>query len=244
MTMQRRALLKTGAAYGAIGALGWTAPLWAAAAATIKPGAKDALIVVDVQNCFVDGGTLPVEDGAKVVPLINLMAKSFENVVATQDWHTPRHASFASSHAGKQPFQTTTMPYGEQVLWPDHCVQGTNDAALVDSLDLPHAALIVRKGHHPGVDSYSAFEEADRKTPTGLGGYLRERGIERVFVSGLATDFCVAWTALDARARGLDTYVVEDATCAIDLNGSLADAWKRMADQGVKRIRAGEIAAA
>ncbi len=241
--MQRRSFfLQVGAAAGVCGAFGLH-PSLVRAAEPIRPGAKDALIVVDVQNCFVDGGTLPVKDGAQVVPLINQMARSFENVVVTQDWHTPRHASFASSHAGKQPFQTTTMPYGEQVLWPDHCVQGTKDAALVDGLDLPHAALIIRKGYHQGVDSYSAFEEADRQTPTGLGGYLRERGIERVFVSGLATDFCVAWTALDARARGLDTYVVEDATRAIDLNGSLADAWKRMADQGVKRIRAGEIAA-
>ena len=211
-------------------------------AATIKPGPTSALIVVDVQNCFVDGGTLPVKGGAQVVPVINKLAASFENIVVTQDWHTPGHASFASTHAGKKPFETAQMPYGTQVLWPDHCVQGSDDAALLKDLKLPTAQLIIRKGFHKDVDSYSAFEEADRKTATGLGAYLKARGIDTVFVTGLATDFCVAWTALDARKLGFNVYVIEDATRGIDLNGSLAAAWKQMTEAGVKRIQSGDVA--
>jgi nicotinamidase/pyrazinamidase len=211
-------------------------------AAPIKPDAKSALIVVDVQNCFVDGGTLPVKGGAEVVPVINKLAASFENIVVTQDWHTPGHASFASVHAGKKPFETTQMPYGTQVLWPDHCVQGSDDAALLKDLKLPTAQLIIRTGFHKDVDSYSAFEEADRKTSTGLAAYLKARGIDTLFVTGLATDFCVAWTALDARKLGFNVYVIEDATRAIDLNGSLAAAWKQMADAGVKRIQSSDVA--
>jgi len=168
-------------------------------AATIKPDAKSALIVVDVQNCFVDGGTLPVKGGAQDVLVINKLAGAFEKIVVTQDWHTEGHASFASAHAGKKPFETTQMSYGTQVLWPDHCVQGSDDAALVKDLKLPTAQLIIRKGFHKDIDSYSAFEEADRKTATGLAAYLKARGIDTVFVTGLATDFCVAWTAIDAR---------------------------------------------
>src|SRR5262249_3692866 len=182
------------------------------------------------------------EGGAGVVPVINKLAASFENIVVTQDWHTPGHASFASTHAGKKPFETTSMPYGTQVLWPDHCVQGSDDAALHKDLKLPTAALVIRKGFHKDVDSYSAFVEADGKTTTGLAGYLKERGITTVFVTGLATDFCVAWTALDARKLGFTTYVIEDATRAIDLNGSLAAAWKQMEAAGVKRIQASDIA--
>jgi len=211
-------------------------------AATIKPGPTSALIVVDVQNCFVDGGTLPVKGGAQVVPVINKLAASFDNIVVTQDWHTPGHASFASTHAGKKPFETTQMPYGTQVLWPDHCVQGSDDAALLKDLKLPTAQLIIRKGFHKDVDSYSAFEEADRKTATGLAAYLKARGVDTVFVTGLATDFCVAWTAMDARKLGFNVYVIEDATRGIDLNGSLAAAWKQMTDAGVKRIQSGDIA--
>jgi nicotinamidase/pyrazinamidase len=211
------------------------------AADKIKPTAKSVLIVVDVQNCFVDGGTLPVKGGAGIVPVINNLATAFENVVATQDWHTPDHTSFASVHPGKKPFETTQLPYGPQVLWPDHCVQGTDDAALVDALKLPNAELIIRKGFHQDVDSYSAFEEADHKTPTGLAAYLKARGIDTVFICGLATDFCVAWTATDARKLGFTTYVVEDATRGIDLNGSLAAAWKQMTAAGVKRIQSSEI---
>ena len=215
-------------------------PAWAAG--TIKPGPASALIVVDVQNCFIDGGTLPVKGGAAVVPVINKLAASFENIVVTQDWHTPSHASFASTHAGKKPFETTSMPYGTQVLWPDHCVQGSDDAALHKDLKLPTAGLIIRKGFRKDVDSYSAFVEADGKTMTGLAGYLKERGVNTVFVTGLATDFCVAWTALDARKLGFTAYVIEDATRAIDLNGSLAAAWKQMTEAGVKRIQSGDIA--
>jgi nicotinamidase/pyrazinamidase len=210
-------------------------------AAKIKPDAKSALIVVDVQNCFVPGGTLPVKDGDAVVPVINKLAGAFDNIVVTQDWHTPGHASFASTYAGKKPFETTALKYGTQVLWPDHCVQGTADAALHKDLALPTAQLIIRKGYNKGVDSYSAFEEADRKTSTGLAGYLKARGITTVYVTGLATDFCVAWTAMDARKLGFETLVIEDATRAIDLNGSLAAAWKQMTAKGVKRIQSADI---
>lgn len=211
------------------------------AAPRITPGPRAALIVVDVQNGFVDGGSLAVRGGAEVVPIINRLAAAFENIVLTQDWHTPGHVSFASSHPGKQPFDTTELPYGTQVLWPDHCVQGTADAALHADLDLPRAQLIIRKGFHPGIDSYSAFQEADRTTSTGLAGYLRGRGIDTVFVTGLATDFCVAWTAIDARALGFETCVIEDATRAIDLDGSLAAAWSQMTAAGVRRIRSDDL---
>jgi nicotinamidase/pyrazinamidase len=217
-------------------------PLVARAAGKLKPDGKSALIVVDVQNCFVDGGTLPVKGGAEVVPVINKLAPAFDVIVVTQDWHTPAHASFASTYPGKKPFETTKLSYGSQVLWPDHCVQGSEDAALHKDLKLPTAQLIIRKGFHKGVDSYSAFEEADRKTPTGLGGYLKARGVKTVYVTGLATDFCVAWSAIDARKDGFEVYVVEDATRAIDLNGSLAAAWKDMAAKGVKRIQSADIA--
>ena len=224
-----------------LSATGLTAALPAWAAATAKPGATSVLIAVDVQNCFVTGGTLPVKDGEQVVPVINKLATVFDNVVITQDWHTAGHASFASSYAGKKPFETTTLKYGTQVLWPDHCVQGTDDAALHKDLKLPTAQLIIRKGYNKGVDSYSAFEEADRKTVTGLAGYLKARAIKTVYVAGLATDFCVGWTALDARKAGFEVYVVEDACRAIDLNGSLAAAWKQMAAKGVKRIQSADI---
>ena len=236
-SVNRRTLLR----FGAIGlaAAGPYASLLAAG--KIKTGANSALIVVDVQNCFVPGGTLPVGKGDEVVPVVNRLAEAFENVVVTQDWHTPGHASFASSHPGKKPFEMTKLSYGQQVLWPDHCVQGTDDAALHKDLKLPRAQLIVRKGYHKDMDSYSAFEEADHKSATGLAGYLKQRGIKSVFVTGLATDFCVAWTAMDARKLGFETYVIEDATRAIDLNGSLAAAWKQMTAKGVKRIQSADI---
>ena len=237
MTTDRRKLLT---AMGAMGAMGVMAP-WAMAASKIKPGSKSVLIAVDVQNCFVEGGTLPVAKGSEVVPVINRISTAFENIVVTQDWHTKGHASFASAYDGKKPFETTKLSYGTQVLWPDHCVQGTKDAELHKDLSLPSAQLIIRKGYHPKVDSYSAFMEADAKTATGLSGYLKQRGIKTVFVTGLATDFCVAWTAMDARAAGFEVYVVEDACRAIDLNGSLAAAWKNMAAKGVKRIQSADI---
>lgn len=236
----RRTLLKTLSSVSFVAAAGLAGR--AAFAAGIKPDGKSALIVVDVQNCFVTGGTLPVKGGEEVVPVINQLATAFENIVITQDWHTKAHASFASTHAGKKPFEVKKLAYGNQVLWPDHCVQGTDDAALHKDLKLPTAQVIVRKGYHQEVDSYSAFTEADGKTPTGLGGYLKQRGIKRVFVAGLATDFCVAWTAMDARKAGLEVYVIEDATRAIDLNGSLAAAWKQMTAKGVKRIQSKDLA--
>jgi nicotinamidase/pyrazinamidase len=221
--------------------------LWAAAR-----GAPDAprldpldvhsvLIVVDVQNCFVAGGTLAVPHGEDVVPIINRLAARFANVVVTQDWHTPGHVSFASSHPGKRPYDTVDLAYGTQVLWPDHCVMGTDDARLVPDLDTTRAQLVIRKGFHRELDSYSAFQEADHHTATGLGGYLQERKISRVFVCGLATDFCVAWTAIDARKAGFDTSVIEDACRAIDLNGSLAAAWTTMSAAGVRRIRSTDL---
>ena len=216
-----------------------------ACAAPVPPFAPDAhaaLIVVDVQNCFVDGGTLPVKDGGAVVPVINRLALAFDNIVVTQDWHPPGHASFASSHPGRKPFETTATPYGAQVLWPDHCVQGSDDAALVAGLELPTAQLIVRKGFHRDVDSYSAFEEADHRTSTGLAAYLKARRIATVYVVGLATDFCVAWTALDARKAGFSVVVIEDATRAIDLNGSLAASLAALQKAGVRIVRSDAVA--
>jgi nicotinamidase/pyrazinamidase len=211
------------------------------ASARFQPDSQTALIVVDVQNGFCSGGHLAVPGGETVVPVINRLSRSFENVVLTQDWHPAGHASFASSHPGRQPYELMQMPYGPQVLWPEHCVQGTADAALHADLDIPHAQLIIRKGWHAGVDSYSAFQEADRSTPTGLDGYLRQRGIGKVVVTGLATDFCVAWTALDARRLGFETWVVEDACRAIDLDGSLAAAWRDMLAAGVHRVQSADI---
>jgi nicotinamidase/pyrazinamidase len=209
----------------------------------LKPDAHTVLVVVDVQNGFCTGGNLAVPEGEAVVPLINRLAAAYDNVVLTQDWHPPGHASFASSHPGRQPFQTTELAYGTQVLWPDHCVRGTRDAALHADLDVSRAQLVIRKGYHPGVDSYSAFQEADRKTLTGLAGYLRERGIQRVHVCGLATDFCVAWTAMDARAAGFEAWVIEDATRAIDMAGSLDAAWQAMQAHGVGRAQSADVMA-
>ena len=203
-----------------------------------------ALIVVDVQNDFCPGGALEVPRGDEVVPLINRLAGRFENIVLTQDWHPAGHASFASSHAGRKPFETVKLAYGTQVLWPDHCVQGTPGAALHKDLDIPRAQLVIRKGWHPKVDSYSAFLEADRRTKTGLDGYLRSRGVKRVFCVGLATDFCVAWTALDARRFRLQAVVIEDACRAIDTDGSLAAATKAMADAGVRRAASASVLSA
>jgi nicotinamidase/pyrazinamidase len=207
----------------------------------LKPGAQDLLLVVDVQNCFVPGGTLPVGGGDQIVPLVNRLAKAFEHVVLTQDWHTPGHISFASSHPGKKPFETVTLPYGTQVLWPDHCIQGTADASIHPGIQIPHAQLIIRKGYRKHIDSYSAFAEADGKTKTGLAGYLKERGLSRVFLVGLATDFCVAWSALDARKAGLEAVVIEDATRGIDAGGSLGKAWADMTGAGVRRLQSSAL---
>src|ERR1700761_1995941 len=204
----------------------------AAAAASIKIDDASALLVIDVQNCFLPGGSLAVKDGDQVVPVINKLAKGFTNVVMTQDWHTPGHVSFASSHSGKKPFETIDLAYGKQVLWPDHCVQGTDGASLSKELSIPQAELIVRKGYHKDVDSYSAFTEADGKTTTGLAAWLKARKLQRLFIAGLATDFCVAWSAMDARKAGFDAYVIEDACRGIDTQGSLAKAWADMAKAG------------
>jgi nicotinamidase/pyrazinamidase len=213
----------------------------APAQGTLKPGARDVLLVVDVQNCFVPGGTLPVGGGDQIVPLVNRLARAFEHVVLTQDWHTPGHISFASSHPGKKPFETVSLPYGTQVLWPDHCIQGTADAGIHPGIQIPHAELIIRKGYRRHIDSYSAFAEADGKTMTGLAGYLRERGLQRVFLVGLATDFCVAWSALDARKAGFEAVVIEDATRGIDAGGSLGKAWTDMTGAGVRRLQSSAI---
>lgn len=207
----------------------------------VRVDERSALIVVDVQNSFVAGGTLAVPRGAEVVPVINRISPHFFNVVLTQDWHPADHESFASQHAGRLPYETLELPYGPQVLWPDHCVMGTEGADLVAGLDITRVQLVVRKGFHRGVDSYSAFTEADRKTATGLKGYLVERQIDRLFVCGLATDFCVAWTAIDACAAGFETFVIEDACRAIDLDGSLAAAWTAMTAAGVRRIEEADI---
>ena len=203
--------------------------------------ASAALIVADVQYSFMPGGSLAVPGGHEVVPIINALAKRFDNVVLTQDWHPAGHGSFASTRPGSQPFDRVTLHYGEQILWPDHCVQGSDGALLHRDLDIPHAQLVLRKGYHKGIDSYSAFIEADGTTRTGLAGYLRERGIATVYVCGLATDFCVAWTALDARKLGFATTVVEDACRAIDTQGSLAAAWDRMERAGVRRARSTDV---
>ena len=207
---------------------------------SFQPGPQDALIIVDVQNDFCSGGALAVPDGEAVVAPINRLASLFHVVVATQDWHTPGHASFASTH-GRQPFESIELSYGSQVLWPDHCVMGSRGADFHPDLDLSPVQMIVRKGFHPAVDSYSGFVEADHSTATGLAGYLRERGVGRIFVAGLATDFCVGWTARDGRAAGFETLVIEDASRTIDLEGSLARAWRDMEAAGVRRCRAGDL---
>jgi len=202
---------------------------------------NDVLIVVDLQYDFLPGGSLAVAGGDEIVPLINTLAKKFTNVVFTQDWHPADHISFASQHAGKAPFQTIELPYGTQVLWPDHCMWNTHGAELSADLDIPHGQLIIRKGYNRQIDSYSGFQEADRETLTGLAGYLNERDIGRLYVVGLATDFCVGWTAIDAAAGGFDVAVIEDATRAIDNAGSLENAWAEMQTAGVSRLQSKDI---
>lgn len=227
---------------GALAAAGLM-PKTLQAAGKVTTDRNSVLLVIDVQNCFLPGGSLAVKDGDKVVPVINTLAKKFAHVVMTQDWHTPSHISFASTHGDKKPFETKDVAYGKQVLWPDHCVMGTEGAALSKDLAIPNAELVLRKGYNKDVDSYSAFTEADGKTTTGLAGYLKARKLKRIFVVGLATDFCVAWSALDARKAGFETYVIEDACRGIDTQGSLAKAWSDMKKAGVKRIQSGDLAA-
>jgi nicotinamidase/pyrazinamidase len=197
---------------------------------------NSVLLVMDVQNDFVPGGALAVPRGDEVAPIVNRLAARFANVILTQDWHPPNHISFASRHAGRKPFETVELSYGTQILWPDHCVQGSRGAEFHVALAVNQAQAVVRKGYHAHTDSYSALLEADRVTPTGLAGMLRERGIRRVYCCGLATDFCVAWSALDAQAAGFETWVIEDACRAIDTGGSLAAARRDLAAAGVRMI--------
>jgi nicotinamidase/pyrazinamidase len=199
----------------------------------MKHGNRDVLLIVDLQNDFCPGGSLAVPRGDEIVPAVNRLAADFPHVILTQDWHPRGHASFASSHPGKQPFDTVDAPYGQQILWPDHCVQETKGAAFHPNLDAPHAELIVRKGFRNAIDSYSAFRENDRRTPTGLAGYLRERGFERLTLCGLATDFCVFFSAIDGREAGFEVTVVANACRGIDVDGSLSRAMRSMSEAGV-----------
>jgi nicotinamidase/pyrazinamidase len=200
-----------------------------------------ALLVVDIQADFCPGGALAVADGDAIVPLVNRLAAKFQTVVITQDWHPANHASFAANHPGKTPFETIAMPYGPQILWPTHCVMGTPGAALHPDLTTTSASLIIRKGSHAGVDSYSAFLEADRTTRTGLNGYFDARGVTDIYLCGLALDYCVAWSAEDARHFGFTATIIEDACRAIDLNGSLDQAWTRLLSAGVTRLAASDL---
>ncbi len=195
--------------------------------------AGQALIVIDLQNDFCPGGALAVAGGDEIVPLVTAMLRDAEHVLLTQDWHPAGHSSFASSHPGKEPFQTVIMPYGEQTLWPDHCIQGSAGADFHSGLAWTRAELVIRKGFRPAIDSYSAFFENDHATPTGLAGYLRERGISAITLAGLATDFCVAFSALDAVKQGFAVTVRLDACRGIDLGGSMETMLGRMRDAGV-----------
>lgn len=202
---------------------------------------NSVLIIVDVQNGFLPGGHLAVADSDKIIPVINKIVPRFKHVILTQDWHPAGHLSFASSHPGKKPGDMISLHYGQQVLWPDHCIQGTHDAALSTDLKVDNAELIIRKGYVPHVDSYSAFMEADRTTKTGLAGYLNERSLVHCYICGIATDFCVSWTALDAKALGFDTTVIIDACQGIDLQGSLKKALTEMQKAGVKIIESTDL---
>ncbi|MDX1605229.1 MAG: bifunctional nicotinamidase/pyrazinamidase [Candidatus Competibacterales bacterium] len=203
--------------------------------------ATDLLLIIDVQNDFCPGGALAVDEGDRVVPVINRLGTRFRHRVLTQDWHPTGHSSFASAHPGAEPFSTIEADYGPQILWPDHCVQGSPGAEFHPELDTVGAELIIRKGFRKAIDSYSAFYENDHRTPTGLNGYLRDRGFRRLFLCGLATDYCVAWSATDARKEDYETYVIEDACRAIDLDGSLARTWERFAEAGVQRVTSEQL---
>lgn len=197
-----------------------------------------ALLVIDLQNDFCPGGALAVPGGDEIIPVINRLIEAHEHVILTQDWHPADHLSFASQHEGKEPYGSTEMPYGTQTLWPDHCVQGTKGARFHPDVHANKAELIIRKGFRRGIDSYSAFFENDRETPTGLAGYLRERGITRLVLGGLAADFCVRWSAIDGRRLGFEVAVVEEATRGIDLGGSLEAGWREMREAGAEIIEA------
>jgi nicotinamidase/pyrazinamidase len=201
---------------------------------TLQP--TDALLVIDVQNDFCPGGALAVTDGDAIIPTINALAQKFDHVILTQDWHPTQHISFASTHPNTKPYGTIEAPYGPQTLWPDHCLQHTEGAAFHPGLDIPHAELILRKGFRRHIDSYSAFLENDHRTPTGLAGYLRERNLTRLFLCGLAYDFCVRYSAIDGKALGFETIVIEDATRPVNLRGSVEDTNADFISHGVKRI--------
>lgn len=202
---------------------------------------RSALIVVDVQNGFTSGGNLEVAHAEQIIPTINQLARHFDNIVLTQDWHPENHISFVENHPTRKAYDLIQLDYGPQVLWPSHCVQGSKDAEFHPDLNIPTAQLIIRKGFRSQIDSYSAFMEADHKTTTGLAGYLKERGIDTVYIVGIATDFCVAWTAMDAAKLGFKAFVISDVTKAIDLHGSLQHAWQEMLAVGVKRMISKDI---
>ncbi len=205
--------------------------------------ATDALLVIDLQNDFCPGGALEVAGGDEIVPVVNSLARRFAHVVLTQDWHPPAHISFASAHPGARPYQTIAAPYGPQALWPDHCVQNTAGAALHPGLSIPHAELILRKGFRREIDSYSAFLENDHFTPTGLAGYLRERSLKRLFLCGLAYDFCVRFSAIDGTALDFECVVIEDATRAVGLPGSVEATDQAFEEAGIQRVQAEDLLA-
>lgn len=200
-----------------------------------------ALLIVDVQYDFLPGGALAVPNGDEIIPTINKLSDQFDVILQTQDWHPAGHSSFASSHEGKEPFETIEMPYGEQILWPDHCVQGSKGAEFHPDLKTNRSQLVVRKGFRSHIDSYSTFYENDHTTTTGLTGYLRERDIDTIYISGLATDFCVKWSVVDGLKEGFDLYVVEDAVKGIDLDGSVDAAWNEMMDAGAHKISSQQL---
>ena len=208
---------------------------------TVTIAENAVLLVVDIQNDFCPGGALAVPGGDEVVPKVNELARKFPQVVLTQDWHRPGHISFASSHPGRRPFAMIDVSYGRQILWPDHCVQGTYGAEFHRGLQIPHAELILRKGYHRVIDSYSAFYENDRRTPTGLTGYLRERGFKSVFLAGLAYDFCVRYSAEDAHREGFEVFVVEDCCRAIDVEGSMAATQQRLRQLRIRSLSAASL---
>lgn len=201
----------------------------------------EALLIVDLQNDFCPGGALEVENGDKIIPAINKLSQQFDAVIQTQDWHPDGHSSFASSHEGKEPYDTIEMKYGEQVLWPDHCVQGSKGASFHPDLNTTHSQLIIRKGFRPEIDSYSAFYENDQKTVTGLTGYLNNRSIDTLYVCGLALDFCVKWSVVDGIDEGFEVHVIEDAVAGIDLDGSVAAAWNEMEEAGAKKVSSSKL---
>jgi nicotinamidase/pyrazinamidase len=201
----------------------------------------DALLAVDLQNDFCPGGALGIAGGDEIVPLVNSLARVFPNVLLTQDWHPPAHISFASAHPGAKPYQTIAAPYGPQILWPDHCIQNSHGAAFPPALDLPHAQLVLRKGFRREIDAYSAFLENDHITPTGLAGYLRERGLTRLFLCGLAFDYCVRFSAIDGTSQDFECLVIEDATRAVKMPGSIESTHQAFAEAGIQRIHSEEI---